>query len=249
MSTREAIKEAQLVAWYKWEFLRRNVGYRKDYKKFIRTFGSWFETHGYWYDETIAPWGPQDLRFFATVIAPKAKVICARWEIRDLFSPDWRFTPSGVYYYKPGWAAFLPTDCSKEKAGQGVDLSQFYLPDEEFENRLPTHAQAPKHQLVLKFDLRLPLADLLGQAKEQIWSLKLQYDCSHPQPAKTSATVRRRLGLYDKYLRAWDLKKDGAKFEYIGVVIFANKRSPLQSAKDACRTAQRLIDGGYKKLG
>jgi hypothetical protein len=241
-------KESQLVAWYKWQFLRRNVEYRKDYEKFIRQHGRWLRKHGYWYDETIKPWGPKNLRFFATVIAPNAKHICVRWEIRDLFPPDWNFTQLGVHRYRPNWKVSLPTDCSKEEAGKGVDLSQFYLSDKEFEKSLPRYLRAPEHHLFLKFDLRLPLVDLLSQAKEQITSLKAQYDRRHPHPTKTSAEARRRLLLYDKYLKAWDLKENGDKLEYIGALMFSDKRSPLQSAKDACGVAQELIDGGYKKL-
>jgi hypothetical protein len=100
-SLSQEAKEAQLVAWYKWEFLRRNIEYRDDYETFTRKYGDWFEKHGYWYDQTISPWGPKLLRYFATVIAPKAKVICVRWQIRDLLSPDWDFTPAGRYYYQP----------------------------------------------------------------------------------------------------------------------------------------------------
>jgi hypothetical protein len=240
--------KALRIAWYKWEFLRRNVEYRKDYEEFIREFGSWFEEHGYWYDETIRPWGRGNLRFFATVIAPKAKAICERWAVGDLFSPNWKFTRSGVHTYRRGWTVFLPTDCSKEQEGQGVDLPQFYLFDEEFEKSLPKYVRPAEHRLSLNLDLRQPLAALLGQAREQIAFLKAQYDRRHPQPAKLSAEVRTRLDLYGKYLRVWDLKENGDKFDYIGALIFSDKRSPLQSAKDARRTAQRLIDGGYKEL-
>lgn len=69
-----------MIAWYKWEFLRRNGEYRKDYEEFVREFEPRFEKHGYWFDETTEPWGPENLRFFATVIAPKAKAICDRWQ-------------------------------------------------------------------------------------------------------------------------------------------------------------------------
>jgi hypothetical protein len=70
-------RETKMIAWYKWEFLRRNAEYLKDHEAFIREFGSWFEKHGYWYDRTIEAWG-QNLRFFEAVIAPKAKAICRK---------------------------------------------------------------------------------------------------------------------------------------------------------------------------
>ena len=96
---RRQTEESKLIAWCKWEFLRRNAEYRKDYEEFIKEFEPWFAEHGYWFDETTKPWGTENLHFFATVIAPRAKAICERWQTRDLFSPDWSFDKSGMHYY------------------------------------------------------------------------------------------------------------------------------------------------------
>ena len=233
-------KESQIVAWYKWEFLRRNVEYRKDYEEFIQEFGGWFEKRGYWYDETKEDWGPDNLQFFATVIAPKAKAICERWQTRDLFSPDWDFTLSGAYYYRPGWEVSLPTDCSKEEAGQAVDLSKFYLSEEEFRKSLQRRGRAPEHQLVLKFDLRRSLVSLLRQAREQISSRKAQYDRRHPQPAKIAPAVRRRLDYYKVYLEVWDRRsRYREKYLSIGVEMFGSGPSRLlknysRSTSESC---------------
>ena len=76
-SRRKQIAESQRIALYKWEFLRRNVEYRKDYKEFLREFKPWLARHGYWFDETTEPWGAENLRFFATVIAPKARQLAS----------------------------------------------------------------------------------------------------------------------------------------------------------------------------
>ncbi len=53
--TKEKAAESRLIAWYKWEFLRRNVNYQNDYRSFMAEFGSWFCKHGFWYDEA-SPW-------------------------------------------------------------------------------------------------------------------------------------------------------------------------------------------------
>src|SRR5713101_1815650 len=107
-SPRQEAKESRIIAWYKWEFLRRNPEYREDYEGFMRHFGSWFREHGYWYDQTVT-WNRKELQFFAKVIAPKVKGICERWQIREPLPPSW----SGRHYYKhPG--IIVPTDCSKK---------------------------------------------------------------------------------------------------------------------------------------
>jgi len=89
-SQRQQASEAQLVAWYKWEFLRRNADYGRDHEEFSDEFGGWFRKHGYWYDQTRR-YDKKAFSFFARVIAPKARAICERWQIRDPFSPKWDF--------------------------------------------------------------------------------------------------------------------------------------------------------------
>ena len=111
------IKETRLIAWYKWEFLRRNPEYRKDYGQFMEDFGSWFREHGYWYNQKVR-WKPAELRFFLGAIAPQAKIICERWQIREPLPPLCKFKESdhvittGIRKFscqpivpkrKPGW--------------------------------------------------------------------------------------------------------------------------------------------------
>jgi hypothetical protein len=224
-SFRQKANESNLVAWYKWEFLRRNANYRKDYEAFIGEWGGWFKDHGYWYDQTAEPWGHENLRFFAAEIAPKGKVICERWNIRDPYPPEWVFNSSGAHFYKPGWNVFLPTDCPKEEAGRVWELSDFLLSDEEFNKRLPSSdsrlsGPQPDHDFEMAVDLRLPLAALLRQAKDTIASRKRVYDKHHPKLPKITRAVRLRLDRYDDYLRAWDLRKGGKTFATIGTLLF-----------------------------
>jgi hypothetical protein len=248
---RQEAKESQLVAWYKWEFLRRNVEYRKDYEEFVRECGEWFEEHGYWYDQATEPWGQENLRYFETVIAPKAKLLCERWEIRDPFSPDWEFTPSGEYEYRPGWRASLPTDCSKEEAGGVWDFSELSFSSRELRKRLREYkpGPAPDYRLTLKFDLRSPLVDLLRRAKDELKSGKANYDRRHTGPAKSAPSVRRRLNRYKVYLEVWDRRSHRReKFLSIAADLFGSGPKDEQRAKDSFSRAQALINGGYKEL-
>jgi hypothetical protein len=249
------VEEARLISWYKWEFLRRNAEYRRDYEGFVDEFRNWFDKHGYWYDQTVKPWGRKNFRYFATTIAPKGRIICERWEIRDPYSPDWEFTKTGAHYYKPHEEVSLPTDCSKEAAGELWDLSNLVMSWEELEHRLAEHEAArngppPDHQLSMAFDLRRSLPDLLQQAEERITSRKRRYDRTHPEMPKPASPVRRRLDLYETYLRIWDQRQKREKFDSIGALVFPGQSLVVasQRAKDGFARAEYLINGGYKEL-
>jgi hypothetical protein len=246
-SHRKELTEAQLIAWYKWEFLRRNPEYRKDYEAFLGEFGSWLREHGYWYDQKVQ-WNPVELRFFTEVIAPKAKAICERWQIREPLPPLCKFKKSGSRFYNRYSEILLPTDCSEEEAGQGWDVPDFTL--SEIIERAPqstAHGPWPDYILKLRFDLRQPLCFLLRDAKGRIRSGKRKYVRTHP-PGKIRPQVRRRLKEYATYLKVWDLKTADEKYEVIAALMFPRKRSGLQNAKDNFKRANELIYGGYKEL-
>ena len=246
-SKRQQANEANLIVWYKWEFLRRNLTYRKDYEAFIGEFGNWFRIHGYWYDQTVT-WNRKELEFFAKVIAPKVKAICERWQIREPSPPSWSGRNN-----RPG--ILVPTDCSKEEAGQGWDLPQFLLSRAELRKLLPESTvfrcgPDPDYQLELEFDLRRPLESLLREATDQITSRKRRYDRTHLHPTSIAPAVRRRLDRYAVYLKVWDLRKSGMKFDSIGALLFPGEpgATALQRAKDSFGRAQELIHDGYKEL-
>ena|SRR5579872_418898 len=72
-SREQQCEDARRVAWYKWEFLRRNYEYGRDHQGLMREFGSWFRKYGTWYDDTVPAWGVGRWQFFARTIAPKNK--------------------------------------------------------------------------------------------------------------------------------------------------------------------------------
>jgi hypothetical protein len=247
-SHRLQTKETQLIAWYKWEFLRRNPEYRKDYEAFLGEFGSWFREHGYWYDQKIQ-WNPDELRFFTKAIAPKAKIICERWQIREPLPPLCKFKKSGSRFYNRYSEILLPTECSEEEAGHGWEVLDLTLSEliQQAPESTAVYGPKPDYILDLRVDLRQPLDFLLRNSEGRIRSGKWKYNRARP-PTKTVVEFRRRLNHYKTYLTVWDLKTAGEKFEVIAVLVFPGRESGLQNAKDSYRRAKELIHGGYKEL-
>jgi hypothetical protein len=246
-SPHQEAKERRLIAWYKWEFLRRNPDYRRDFKVFFDNFGDWFSEHGHWHNENVI-WNQKERSFFEKRIAPKIVAICQRWQIREPLPPS---RTRRHHYNRPG--ILVVTECSKEEAGQGWNPPDFLLLSKaELLKRIPEstafrYGPKPDYQLELEFDLRRPLDSLLRDAADQITSRKRKYVRKHPS-IKITPAVRRRLDLYDTYLKVWDLKTSGEKFDYIGALLFPGNPVALQRAKDGFMSAKKLIEGGYKEL-
>jgi hypothetical protein len=77
---------------------------------------------------------------------------------------------------------------------------------------------------------------------------KSRYDRNHPVPPELPGNNRRRLNLYDRYLRIWDSRRRGEKFEAIGAAEFGDQLRRAQNARDSFTAAQQFINGGYKEL-
>lgn len=243
--TNQDIAETALVAWYKWEFLRRNAEYKNEYYSFISKFGSWFSKHGFWYE--TRSWGRRGLKFFAKNIAPAGKAICECWQIRDPISPEWVFSKAGVCL-SSAFDIQLPTDCANP--GTLWELDCFLMSDAEFEESLPlsTFFRPPRYELKMKFDLREPFSVLMLRAKDRISSEKKSYDRAFPPSRKLPPKVRRRLDSYDHCLKVWDLKALGNTFIEIGELLFPGQQATAQRAADIFKRAKTLINGGYKEL-
>jgi len=241
-----------LIHRYKWEFLRRNPEYRKDYKNFMREFGAWFRKNGYWYDRR--KYDTRAWQFFEETIAPRLKELCVRWQISDPFSPDWSFDKAGDHYIYD-FKVPIPTDCPDAKAGAVWDLPRRSANPARRLKKLVERMKARrarakrlsrnKHDFVLRMDLRRPLALLLREANFWIRKRKQAHDALH---STTGRTVRCRLDCYSDYLKVWDLRAQKRTFAEIGKIVFPGEGAATQRAFDNFRRAKALVEGGYKKL-
>lgn len=257
-SSRQQIEEDRLIAWYKWEFLRRNPEYREDYDEFVRKFARWFRKHGFFYDDTMK-WSPDEWRFFGATIAPRAQKLCEKWHVLEPYPPDWKFTDSGVYKYSPGEHVSLSTGYTSDEITGFWRLlrDRSQQTREAFEAALPTDTRRPSteadriryHSLYL--DFFRPLKSLLAQANQEISQRKKRYDKAHPkppEPPRLASARRRRLDQYEQYLRVWDMKIQGLSYAAIGSELFRDEWEPERRVKDYYRAAKRLISGGYREL-
>ena len=98
------IEERERIAWYQWEFLRRNQEYRRDYELFMAEFGDWFRKKGLWYDKSVVYEG-KDWEYFCSRVCPRAQQICEKWQITDPIPPDWEFDKrTSAHPYEPRFA-------------------------------------------------------------------------------------------------------------------------------------------------
>jgi hypothetical protein len=127
------------IPWFKWEFLRRNEDYQKDYAAFEARFGVWFRENGYWWSRNGPAYSRQAWFFFCTQVAPAAKGICKRWGVSNPFDPSWVFDAAGVRSERGSRVSmpFFPsTDDHREWDLEAVDPALFPTEEEQINELL-----------------------------------------------------------------------------------------------------------------
>jgi hypothetical protein len=243
--------EDRLSAWYKWEFLRRNLQYRKDYDKFIREFGAWFKKHGKL--EQAVYWSPRVWNYYGRVIAPRAQRLCQKWQVIDLFPPDWKFSQDGSYAYSSHDHVLLPTGYTSDEIRELGKVTEHgsQLTLKRVLKSIPSDTRRNTDRIryySLRLDFAYPLRTLLDQAEQEITQRKQRYDRAHPALPRARSRKRRRLGEYDQYLYIWDRRVEGKTFVEIGNDVFPGQIGKAQRVRDNYRAAERLIAGGYKEI-
>jgi hypothetical protein len=99
------------LAWFRWEFIRRNKAYQQEQEAFQAKFGGWFETNGYWWDQHGPIYSEQFWYHFCSEIAPAASLICERWDLTDPLPSSWQFDMESVRVER-GTKILVPTHSS-----------------------------------------------------------------------------------------------------------------------------------------
>lgn len=237
------------AAWFKWEFLRRNREYQADHRKFVEKHRRWFEKRGYWYDykRRVANWTKADEDYFYAKIAPSIYALCKKWQIGNLFPPDWKFDRrSGVHSIR-GWDWGTPTDLPPEMNWDPAFLRSL------FEWRFSTFTTSAKrigYLLAAEFDLSWPMKDLVDYAQTLLAYAQGNYREELKQLGMKLPVGRRRAADYATHLQAWDLRRVGKRPAEISAIMFP--AFPLEEGtrrvRDHLKAAERLIDGHYKEI-
>jgi hypothetical protein len=238
-----------LIAWYKWEFLRRNSEYRTDHEKFIRKYRKWFEERGYWYDyvQRQAKWSEADEDYFYSKIAPVILRLCKKWHVGNLFPPSWNFDKREGLHKIRGWEWGIPTDLPAE---MNWDLK--YLRELRGWGFSTNTRSASRigYLVAIEFDLNWPMKDLLGHAKRILAFAQENYHEELEERGVKIFKGRRRLQDYENHLRVWDLKEKGKRPAEISRIIFSNDAfgQGLRKVQDHLKSAEKLIRGHYKEI-
>ncbi len=237
------------VAWYKWEFLRRNSHYRADHQKFVDKYGKWFEKRGYWYDyaRRLGSWTKTDEDHFYNKIAPVIFQLCKKWQLGNLFPPEWEFHKESGIHIIHGRELGLPTDLPAE---MNWDLLFLQLLFEWGFSTLTTSAKRIGHLVAAEFDLTWPMKDLVDYAKRMLAYAQENYHNELRQRGLRLPIGRRRLTDYETHLRVWDLREKGKKQAEIAAEIFPNYSSEegLRRVRDHLKAAARLVRGHFKEI-
>jgi Family of unknown function (DUF6499) len=237
------------VAWFKWEFLRRNPTYRLDHRKFVIGYGRWFRKRGYWYDYTtrLEKWTKSDEDHFYKYIAPKIYRLCRKWQIGNLFPPTWAFNrKTGVHTIR-GRDCGLPTDLPAEMNWDAAYLKML------FEWRFSTFTTSSRrigHLLAAEFDLNWPMKDLIEYAKSTLTYAHEIYRHELKNRGIKFRTGRRRTEDYRTHLQVWDLSIRGKRPAEISAILYPTQslEEGVRRVRDHLRAAKRLIDGHYKEI-
>jgi hypothetical protein len=198
------------VAWYKWEFLRRNREYRADYEQFIDKFGSWFRRRGFWYDHDRREeeWTKVDEDHFYDCIAPAIAHLCEKWDIGNLYPPKWRFDKKrGIRMI--GSREISPPTAIAAELNWDFDVMR-ELVEMGFTGTADS-ARRYRNLVLVEFDLNRPMKDLMWYAKYVLTRAVENYRTERAELRLRAPSGRRRLEDYGDHLAVWDLKQQRSK--------------------------------------
>jgi hypothetical protein len=259
----------QRVAWFKWEFLRRNSLYKQDQLAFQNRFEPWFELNGYWWDRKAPIYTEDSWHFFCGQIAPAAKAICERWNITDPFPPSWDFDANCTRLER-GSTLFIPTldrghswDLPVVDPGSNTDAESEFDPTlryfEETENGFADTEESWKDAEDIRFvrveiDITKPLKRINAIVEREVgWARRIFENTVGSLP-KIRKRSRIRLSDYEICLQVWKLREKGLTFPQIAALMFPNENRIDDVERNAKRVrtqynrARELIETGYQQI-
>jgi len=236
----------QEVAWYRWEFVRRNPKFCADYNEFVGSFGAWLKLKGAWgsFGTPGANWSKSDKKYFRTQIEPVLDELCRKWRVFDLYPPalDMEEVFEGHHreLFLPTW---LPAD-ERENSRSIRDIKDMGFMGKGRMTKMY------ENLLLMQFDLNSPMKDLLEHAESTLRHARRSYKEEMGKQGVRLQTGRRRFEDYDLHLEVWDLKQQGKPNTEIATLVFPkySSESALSRVRDHLKAANKLISGRYREI-
>ena len=241
------------AALYRWEFLRRNPQYRADYNEFMHRFGAWLNGKGRRWPPSEFDhreiWTKSQQRYFRTKIEPVLTPLCLKWQISDLFPPDFGLEEDRQIDESDGQgegAQFPPNRFSSFIEG--------HVPSTGELKRMGFLSMGNTRQcenlLLMQVDLNSPMKDLLHHTRKILKYGQEQYRREMDARGLKLPRRRRRFEDYVLHLRIWDLKKEGKRNAEIARLVFPklSVQAALYKVRDHLKAANKLISSHYREI-
>ena len=241
------------AARYRWEFLRRNPQYCADYKEFMHCFRAWLKRKGCrWPPSEMdrASWTKSEQRYFQAKVEPVLTQLCRKWQISDLFPPEfgleqWRQIDESDG--KGEGAPFPPTRISSSIKGDVPSTGELKRMGFLDTGNVTRHFE---NLLLIQVDLNSPMKDLLDHTSVILKFAQKNYRTDMDARGVKLPRRRRRFEDYVLHLKIWDLKKEGKRNIEIARLVFPNLsvQSALYKVRDHLKAANKLICGHYREI-
>jgi hypothetical protein len=233
---RKTEDQSERLAWLRWEFIRRNQEYVKDWVAFDCKFGSWFEKNGYWWDNKGPIYDEHAWFLFSSKAAPAAKTICERWKIADPFPPSWEFGSNCMR--KEGRATVVIPTLNGDGTRHAWNLKA--IDPVLFPSRVDRWREALKDRvrnieetwsetgdpryLRLEIDVTESMEEIISRVERRVEFGKRFYEkrvgLLQKKAKKGHPTRIKNTEDYAGYVRVWDWRQQGKTFKEIAALEF-----------------------------
>lgn len=217
---------------YRWEFLRRNEDYQRDYKEVERVFSeNDYSLDDYW------------------IVLPSSipVEICSKWDINQPVDPSRSYDE---YYFEALKSEALETFHSRisptwDDPVRGVNALDFFrfkgLEPDEIEDELMKEFLKTK-KCMIEINLRHSKTRIIEAVKQLIDEKQSLLESEDTLTKEDKYSSKKRYDNYDNYLAVYDLRKEGKSWSKIQRAMDLNS---IQTARDYYKAAERLVKEGF----
>jgi hypothetical protein len=240
----------ELIRRYRWEFLRRNQDFRRDFDALAARLSKGLCEHEWWHD-LPANYGDEHLECLRKVIAAIPFGLMKKWDTRKLVPYDWVFDESGRYELRPGVFVEIPVRFWESVRGEVGRIRESEL-RRESERRINVIDEVVPDEywdedIYLRVRITFPIETLISKIEAEIRKARREYKQTYGFLQRKEVHPRRRFDQFEMYLKVWDLKQQGLSLPKIAKRLYPGMHA-LDRVTDHYRRAKELIGGRYREL-